>query len=158
MSANEGRFFHNRLTHSLKVAQFGRRSAQILSAQPGAANLVSPDVVEAACLAHDLGHPPFGHVAEYELDRRVRELAQVPDGFEGNAQSFRVVTRLALRREGVEGLNLTRATLNALLKYPWSRNDEKKGGKKWGHYEEDKLSFDFAREMGPAGDQRSIEA
>lgn len=157
VAANEGRFFHNRLTHSLKVAQFGRRLSQrLLSEHPSAS--LSPDVVETACLAHDLGHPPFGHVAEDELDEQVKHLAKVEDGFEGNAQSFRVVTRLALRRTGVPGLNLTRATLNAVLKYPWSRTPTKKDGRKWGHYKEDQPSFEFARDLGPAGDSRSVEA
>jgi dGTPase len=157
VAANEGRFFHNRLTHSLKVAQFGRRLTQrLLSEHSNAA--VSADVVETACLAHDLGHPPFGHVAEDELDEQVKHLAKVEDGFEGNAQSFRVVTRLALRRTDIPGLNLTRATLNAVLKYPWSRTLTKKDGKKWGHYKEDQPSFEFARDLGPGGDARSVEA
>ncbi|MBE2254294.1 MAG: dNTP triphosphohydrolase [Myxococcus sp.] len=157
VAANEGRFFHNRLTHSLKVAQFGRRLTQrLLRDRPSAA--LSADVVETACLAHDLGHPPFGHIAEDELDEQVKHLAKVEDGFEGNAQSFRVVTRLALRRTGVRGLNLTRATLNAVLKYPWSRTPTKKDGTKWGHYKEDQPSFEFARGLGPRGDARSIEA
>lgn len=157
VAANEGRFFHNRLTHSLKVAQFGRRLSQRLLIEHPTASL-SPDVVETACLAHDLGHPPFGHVAEDELDEQVKHLAKVEDGFEGNAQSFRVVTRLALRRTGVPGLNLTRATLNAVLKYPWSRTPTKKEGRKWGHYKEDQPSFEFARGLGPVGDARSVEA
>lgn len=157
VAANEGRFFHNRLTHSLKVAQFGRRLTQrLLNDHPNAA--LSADVVETACLAHDLGHPPFGHVSEDELDEQVKHLAKVEDGFEGNAQSFRVVTRLSLRRTGVPGLNLTRASLNAILKYPWSRTPTKKEGRKWGHYKEDQPSFEFARALGPQGDARSVEA
>lgn len=157
VAANEGRFFHNRLTHSLKVAQFGRRLTQRLLLEHAGAP-ISADVVETACLAHDLGHPPFGHVAEDELDEQVKHLAKVEDGFEGNAQSFRVVTRLALRRTGIPGLNLTRATLNAVLKYPWSRTPTKKDGRKWGHYKEDQPSFEFARELGPAGDAQTVEA
>jgi dGTPase len=82
---------------------------------------VDPDAIEAASLAHDIGHPPFGHIAEEELHRA----AACAGGFEGNAQSFRIVVRLALRdwtpddsREPYEGLNLTWGVLNALLKYP----------------------------------------
>ena len=73
-----------------------------------------------AALAHDLGHPPFGHIAEDALDEVIKE-AGVADGFEGNPQSFRVVTKLAVRHSDFPGLNLTRATLNAILKYPWFR-------------------------------------
>jgi dGTPase len=69
-----------------------------------------------------------------------------------------VVTRLALRRTGIPGLNLSRATLNAVLKYPWSRTPTKKDGRKWGHYKEDQPSFEFARDLGPGGDARSVEA
>jgi dGTPase len=92
VSASEGPVFHNRLTHSLEVAQFGRRLAEklvkdnYLAAE--AVGGIDPDVVEAACLAHDIGHPPFGHVAEQELEELVTK-AGVRSGFEGNAQSFR---------------------------------------------------------------------
>ncbi len=145
--AGEGRFFHNRLTHSLKVAQFGRRTAQILrnviATEGGEPEVVDPDVVETACLIHDIGHPPFGHAGEKALNT----LLEGNGGFEGNAQSFRVVTRLALRRKGHVGLNLTRATLNASLKYPWAKRDDKKDGKKWGYYVDDERSFMFAREL-----------
>src|SRR6478609_9031210 len=93
VAANSGYVFHNRLTHSLQVAQVGRRIAEKLNLlQPETKEFVDPDVVEAACLAHDLGHPPFGHIAEQKLN----ELAGADiDGFEGNAQSFRIVTRLS---------------------------------------------------------------
>lgn len=150
----EGRYFHNRLTHSLKVAQFGRRSAQIfLQRDPALKAYLDPDVVEAACLIHDIGHPPFGHAAEEELNT----LLENDGGFEGNAQSFRVVTRLAMRTNEHLGLNLTRATLNATLKYPWARRDDKKEGKKWGYYTDDRASFEFAREP-TRGDDQSLEA
>ncbi|MGB9286651.1 MAG: dNTP triphosphohydrolase, partial [Candidatus Sulfotelmatobacter sp.] len=93
VSASSGYVFHNRLTHSLQVAQVGRRLAEKLCKKYPAltTDLICPDVVEAACLAHDLGHPPFGHVAEHRLN----ELAKAYGGFEGNAQSFRIVSSLA---------------------------------------------------------------
>jgi dGTPase len=110
--AAEGHAFHNRLTHSLKVAQFGRRITQrFLAHQPALASFLNADVVETACLAHDLGHPPFGHVGEEELNRSLTSDYGVADGYEGNAQSFRIVTKLAVRSDKHEGLNLTRASL-----------------------------------------------
>ncbi len=119
----EGHIFHNRLTHTLEVAQIARRTAQrLVREQSDLAALhggIDPEVVEAAALAHDLGHPPFGHVAEEELDALVTQ--HDPDGFEGNAQSFRIVCRLAAHRQDYPGLNLTRATLRAILKYPRHR-------------------------------------
>ena len=118
---------------------------------------VDPDVVEAAALAHDLGHPPFGHIAERVLDKLVRDAGN-SDGFEGNPQSFRIVTRLALRHQDFPGLNLTRATLNAILKYPWLRGTG--GGLrelKWGAYSSESEEFEWARELGPT-DAKSPEA
>lgn len=155
--AAEGHVFHNRLTHSLKVAQVGRRLAEHINRdqKDAVAELggVSADVVETACLAHDLGHPPFGHVAETELDLQlVRK--EIPDGFEGNAQSFRVLTKVATRRTESRGLDLTRATLNAVLKYPWSRGVDGKEHDKWGHYYSETEDFVFARELMPAADKR----
>lgn len=92
-------------------------------------------MAEAAAVAHDLGHPPFGHVAEEVLNELVTEEYRLQDGFEGNAQSFRIVAKLALRAPAPHppGLNLTRATLNGMLKYPWFRvvGDSTKG-QKWG--------------------------
>jgi dGTPase len=163
VAAAEGHVFHNRLTHVLKVAQIGRGLAeQILNDTkdkklPDVLGGLSPDVVEAAALGHDLGHPPFGHIAEHELDVLVKD--QDSDGFEGNAQSFRIVTKLAIRAKESDGLNLTRATLNGLLKYPWFRGT---GGikkeHKWGAYQTEKKDFEWARE-GCTGDERkSIEA
>src|SRR5262245_2181960 len=95
VSATEAEVFHNRLTHSLKVAQVARRIAEHLRKRDeycfkdleheaeNSSRIINPDVVEAAALAHDLGHPPFGHVAETTL----RDL-MAADGYEGNAQSF----------------------------------------------------------------------
>jgi dGTPase len=120
VSPGSGFVFHNRLTHTLQVAQVGRRLAERLTRlQPkevAASEGLDPDVVEAACLAHDLGHPPFGHIAEEVLN----EEAKLAGGFEGNAQSFRIVTKLAFRSQKYGGLDLSRASLAAILKYPWA--------------------------------------
>jgi dGTPase len=138
--------FHNRLTHSIEVAQVARRVAEKFQTSEGVAGAggIDPDVVEAAGLAHDLGHPPFGHIAETRLSELVDEKGS--DGFEGNAQTFRILTRLTAHRRGYRGLNLTRATLNAVLKYPWPRDPAGFRHKKFGVYEDDRMSFDFVRD------------
>jgi dGTPase len=143
------------------VAQVGRGIAEKLQREAkrlGAASglNIDPDVVEAACLAHDIGHPPFGHIAEKELDAiaRVRGLS---DGFEGNAQSFRIVTRLAMGSTE-NGLNLTRATLNAILKYPWRFGQNPSKRDKWGCYEDDMQMLSWARQVGPEKNLQSSEA
>ena len=104
-SASEGDIFHNRLTHSLKVAQVGRRLAEHLLAETPTERIeawggLEPDVVETAGLAHDLGHPPFGHDGEDVICQAIDELGQM-DGFDGNAQSFRIVTRLAAHTDNM---------------------------------------------------------
>jgi len=157
---------HNRLTHSLEVAQIGRSLAEELLRQHDddssifeAAGGLDPDVVEAAALAHDLGHPPFGHVAETTLDRLVVEQRNVPDGFEGNAQSFRILNQLAVRHNGIRGLNLTRATLSATTKYPWLRQTSGKRSKKWGAYSSDEDTLGWSREhLSLANDECTLEA
>jgi dGTPase len=165
VSPAEGHVFHNRLTHTLEVAQIARRLAEnLLRTQHALAQRhggLDADVVESAALAHDLGHPPFGHVAEKELDRVVVN-ARVSEGYEGNAQSFRIVTKLAVRGEGTPeapGLDLTRATMNACLKYPWLRQTSGKKARKWGYYHTEQTDFDWARQgfNGPA-DQPCLEA
>ena len=161
VTAQEGHVFHNRLTHSLKVAQVARRLAERLVAQqPNIAEAiggVDPDVVESAALAHDLGHPPFGHTAEEQLDECAVNAGLI-DGFEGNAQSFRILTRLAIHRIDYYGLNLTRATLRAVLKYPWMRSPDitSKRHRKYSIYSLDRQALDFANPE--ARDTQSIEA
>jgi dGTPase len=142
---------HSRLTHSLKVAQVARRLAQrVTKHNEDWTRELDPDSVEAAALAHDLGHPPFGHIGEEEINAYAL-LSGAADGFEGNAQSFRLVTRLAQRWPTVDGeefgLNLTRRTLDGLLKYPWLRNaDHTERSRKFGAYRADEHAFSWVRE------------
>ncbi len=133
-------FTRTRLTHSLEVAQIGRALANFLG--------VNPDIVDTACLAHDIGHPPYGHNGETALN----EVAKHIGGFEGNAQTFRLLVRLEpkiFRNNKNYGLNLTRAVLDATCKYPWSAknppklNDEK--AHKFGVYEDDLKIFNWMR-------------
>ena len=144
-------FVRTRLTHSLEVAQVGRELGKELGADP--------DVVDAACLSHDLGHPPFGHNGELALNELAREIG----GFEGNAQTLRIVARLepkVLGKDGPAGLNLTRATLDAICKYPWARGegpDPVKSQRKFSVYEDDRPTFDWMRQGIPAG-RRCLEA
>lgn len=164
VSSHTGHVFHNRLTHSLQVAQVGRSLAEKrlkLQRELAEAVPLNPHAVEAGCLAHDLGHPPFGHVAEEVLNELVGEEAE---GFEGNAQSFRIVTELAFRSSEFSGLNLTRATLRTVLKYPWTFAKRPRGASgnrknKWGAYASASSPFEFATghaDGGPA--RKSVEA
>ncbi|MYX30900.1 deoxyguanosinetriphosphate triphosphohydrolase [Streptomyces sp. SID8381] len=145
-----------RLTHSLECAQVGR--------ELGAALGCDPDLVEAACLSHDLGHPPFGHNGEQALN----EFAADCGGFEGNAQSLRLLTRIEPKRfvpdpvSGVlasVGLNLTRAALDAATKYPWPRgaHPTDPASPKFGVYEDDRPVFDWLRKDAP-GTRTCFEA
>jgi dGTPase len=150
--ASPADFARNRLTHSLEVAQVGRELAAALG--------LAPDVVDTACLSHDLGHPPFGHNGE----RALSEWAEDIGGFEGNAQSLRILTRLepkVLDAGGTGyGLNLTRASLDASCKYPWTaeRPLPDAGGRlKFGVYADDEPVFRWLREGAP-GRVRCIEA
>lgn len=161
---SEGHIFHNRLTHTLEVAQIARRLAEhFLRTNQSLTNRlggVDPDVVEAAALAHDLGHPPFGHIAEAELNVLAQQ-HNAADGFEGNAQSFRILTRSAVHSRDYSGLNLTRATLNAVLKYPWKRDLTNGGSKKhekFGAYVSEEEDLEFARKGYEATDRQSVEA
>ena len=139
-------FPRTRLTHSLECAQIGR--------ELGAALGCDPDLVDAACLAHDLGHPPFGHNGEAAL----AQVARPCGGFEGNAQSLRLLTRLEAKIPGA-GLNLTRATLDATLKYPWLASEaagpdqhrRDPAGGKYGCYGEDAAVFGWIRDGAPPG-------
>jgi dGTPase len=151
-------FVRNRLTHSLEVAQIGRELGQSLGADP--------DIVDAACLAHDLGHPPFGHDGETVLD----SFAAACGGFEGNAQTLRLLTRLEAKSTHADGrsagLNLTRAVLDASVKYPWRRPTASPAdGRrvKFGVYTDDEAAFAWLREpvpvaSGGAGPRRCLEA
>ncbi len=119
-----GLLVHNRMTHSLKVAQVARAIGERLSSDlADKLGGLDPDVVEAAALAHDLGHPPFGHLGERVLDQLARQRLKLRDGFEGNAQSYRIVTSTEIRGQATIGLNLTSAVRAAILKYPWTRRD-----------------------------------
>ena len=101
----EGDHYRTRLTHTLEVAQLGRSLARGLGA--------NQDLTEAICLAHDLGHSPFGHAGEYALNRLMKE----DGGFNHNTQSFRVVTELEERYPGFKGLNLIYETREGMLKH-----------------------------------------
>jgi dGTPase len=138
-------FPRTRLTHSLECAQIGR--------ELGAALGCDPDLVDAACLAHDLGHPPFGHNGESALAALAADGGALAcGGFEGNAQSLRLLTRLEPKVPGA-GLNLTRATLAGTLKYPLPGS----GTGKYGAYESDRTVFDWIRQGAPPG-RPSLEA
>nr|WP_211344827.1 deoxyguanosinetriphosphate triphosphohydrolase [Klugiella xanthotipulae] len=139
-------FARNRLTHSLEVAQVGRELAASLG--------LAPDVVDTACLAHDLGHPPFGHNGE----RALNDWAAAAGGFEGNAQTLRILSRLEPKVFGPDGrgygLNLTRASLDASCKYPWALSNavgDPSGRQKFGAYQDDLPVFAWLRSGAPEG-------
>ena len=107
-------FYRTRLTHSLEVAQIGSGLLRHLKKQhPEFTNFPSGSLLETLCLAHDIGHPPFGHGGEIALNYMMREHG----GFEGNAQTLRIVSKLEPYSNGY-GMNLTRRTLLGFIKYP----------------------------------------
>lgn len=151
LSPSSGDFARTRLTHSLEVAQVGRELANSLG--------VNPDLVDMACLAHDIGHPPFGHNGESALNFWAADIG----GFEGNAQTFRLLTRLEPKVYGDDGksrgLNLTRASLDAATKYPWRLSEASHFGNtvKFGVYDDDLEVFYWMREQAPEG-AKCVEA
>jgi len=170
LRAGSADFPRTRLTHSLECAQIGRDLGAVLGCDP--------DLVDAAGLAHDLGHPPFGHNGESALAALADPGGPLAcGGFEGNAQSLRLLTRLEPKVPGA-GLNLTRATLDAALKYPWAAPaddaaDPAVGSPptpapapanvtlhlpaKYGAYADDAAVFDWIRADAP-GRRRCLEA
>ena len=148
-------FVRTRLTHTLEVAQVGREIGKALGCDP--------DVVDTACLAHDLGHPPFGHNGERALSALARDVG----GFEGNAQTLRLLVRLeskVTRPDGTSaGLNLTRACLDASVKYPWGFGEgpvsdvSGRPTHKFGVYPDDRPVFDWVRQGAPEG-RKCLEA
>lgn len=155
LSPSSGDFARTRLTHSLEVAQVGREMAAELG--------LNPEVVDMACLAHDLGHPPFGHNGETALNAWAADIG----GFEGNAQTLRLLTRIEPKVFSDAGrslgLNLTRASLDATCKYPWSRGDVTQHDStsdatvKFGVYEDDLDVFHWMRD-GNSTTKKCIEA
>ena len=101
----EGDHYRTRLTHTLEVAQLGRSIARGLGG--------NEDLTETICLAHDLGHPPFGHAGEYALDKLMKDQG----GFNHNTQSYRIVTKLEERFSQFRGLNLTYETREGMIKH-----------------------------------------
>jgi len=185
VSPQDDYVYHDRLQHSLKVAQVAHRMAQefqqnLGDSAPEFAARIDPEAAYAAALAHDLGHPPFGHAAEHELrhillgdigeDGRPRRgaLPFLEDGFDGNAQTFRIVTSIGFRKfsddqDGNTGLNLSWRTLAAVLKYPWLKDGHPREDlqHKWGSYHSESKILEWVIERATAekiwGD-RSIEA
>ncbi|QBI20924.1 dNTP triphosphohydrolase [Egibacter rhizosphaerae] len=146
VAPGEAEFLRTRLTHTIEVAQLARRLAERLGAHP--------DCCEAAAILHDFGHPPFGHIGEEALSEAVDETARAwglePDhvgGYEGNAQNFRLVTRVLSGSGAFPGINLTRGTLDASIKYPWYRDEFERA--KWCFYPTEAAEADRVRSPVP---------
>ncbi|HEY0465111.1 MAG TPA: dNTP triphosphohydrolase, partial [Polyangiaceae bacterium] len=182
-TTTETALIHNRMTHSLKVAQLSRELSETLLNQVDPELLVemgglSADVSAAAGLAHDLGHPPFGHIGEQQLDRALLD-REILEGYDGNAQTFRIITLLGVKKNTIPdhpGLDLSAATRNAVLKYPIGYEDlaaEAAGGgvvwnhesrptdntrPKFGYYSSDAEEYKLARDPHCLGaNSRSLE-
>lgn len=151
-SAGEADFFRTRLTHTIEVAQVARRLAESVNRRaaaarriarvaqylddasevgrlPPAQHKVDPDLIEAAAVLHDIGHPPFAHVGETALNTALLAAAKRfgidgSGGFNGNAQSFRLAVKVMSHHGSERGRQLTLATLDAALKYPWTRGQK----------------------------------
>jgi len=157
VAAGEADHFRTRLTHTLEVAQLARRLGDRLGA--------SPDLCESAAIMHDFGHAPFGHVGEEALCAAIDAAAvrwdldpDLVGGYEGNAQTFRLVTARLTGHSDLPGLNLTRATLDAALKYPWARGEVSRS--KWCFYPSERDEAQRVRDGVPEERrfQRSVEA
>lgn len=156
----EGDFFRTRLTHSMEAAQIGKGLVLFLNRLPLLKDApLASELVEAACLAHDLGHPPFGHNGEAALQVCMKGAG----GFEGNAQNLRILTRLEPKRDGY-GLNLTRATLEGILKYlvPYGAKKAARGNGgedkvEKCYYDDDEQVLDWIRN-GPDRGHRTLES
>jgi dGTPase len=147
-------FYRTRLTHSIEAAQIARGIASnMLIEQPRLSACLTPELAEAAALAHDLGHPPFGHAGERVLDACMREVSRaagLPGSetlrFEGNAQTFHILVAAEPKSPDYPGLNLTRATLTGVMKYPY----EQGAGNDKFIFARDATSADWALEAGGA--------
>lgn len=178
VTAGEADFFRTRLTHTIEVAQVARRLAEALNAKLSrlgedeltalgwpAGTTVSPALCEAAAVLHDLGHPPFAHAGEAALRKSVRRRAEAwnvgeSGSFEGNAQSFRLATAVLSHHGEGRGLQLTRATLDAALKYPWVAGDpDAPRAGKWSVYPSEGSDLEWVRSDAPSDPYRpSLES
>jgi dGTPase len=168
---HSGHLMHSRLTHSLKVAQVGRRIAEEFTRRKGDDKIdpdliakgggLDPNIVEAAGLAHDIGHPPFGHAGEDVLKKWAKDM-KLLDGFEGNAQTLRMITRQEFRFSHLDGMNLTNATKAAVIKYPWKRERPGDGprSKKFNAYDDDhdEQLLEPRNALSVIGDVQTLEA
>lgn len=189
VTAGEADFFRTRLTHTIEVAQVARRLAEALNRSAyafrrqrgiegfvasrrrvneldAACQIVDPDLCEAAAILHDLGHPPFAHAGEMALNSALNAVAEQAGidsvgGFEGNAQSFRLATSVLSHHGSQRGLQLTLATLDACLKYPWTAGTAgAPKPDKWSAYptEDEALALVRARAPGELRFAASLEA